>query len=704
VNERPETQRRSSEIDPAMLGRTVKGLPWRMHFGGVAIFAFGMLLALSLFLVLRGRASDVRRAEFERQANQVAAAFRGRLDLPLEVLHSISSLFDASNEVTRDEFHAFVSNALNRHPGIRALEWIPIVQGPEREAYVNRARADGLKGFDFKQVGPDLKLIVADARPEYLPILYMEPPDALALGFDVASDATRRAPVDRARERDAPVVSERIRLVEDPPTVASVAVFLPVHVKGMANARVMGFATAVFRVHQVVEPVIKEAFTRQVQMVVTDPAASAQARLLFETEPGLFAALSASRRVEHETQFPYVDRTWKMSFASASPGPTPSDAPWMVLGVGFVVSALLALAYSALKVIYALHQQVRDALRLGQYTLIEKLGEGGMGVVYRGKHALLRRPTAIKLLPPTRRNAHQLARFEREVQMTSRLAHPNTISIYDYGRTPEGIFYYAMEYLDGITLEDLVAAEGPLPAGRVIRILEQVAGALAEAHDLGLIHRDIKPANIMLTRRGGIADFVKVLDFGLVKESENASDNAPSLSRGVPLLGTPLYLAPEAITSGELDARADLYALGAVAYYLVCGATVFEGASVVEVCLHHLNSTPVAPSQRGGHPVPARLEALILQCLAKKPDDRPQSAAQLLVRLRELEKEIEPFSEKQANAFWDERWPAIAERIDLRQRSDLSSSAPNTTIAVDPRERDANHEIFDAPRSRRMGG
>jgi serine/threonine-protein kinase len=694
----------SDGVDPALIQRTLASLKWREHRVGLLLFAFGMALTLTSFTTLRGRARELRRVEFERQANQIAAAFRARLDLPLEVLHSISGLFDASNSVTRKEFHAFVANALERHPGIRALEWIPVVKQAERAECVARARSEGLRDFEFKQVGEKLELVVADTRPDYLPILYMEPPDERALGFDVASDQQRRAPTDRARERRGPVVSERIRLVEDPPSVYSIAVFLPVYARSRSDAAIsggvtaaggavtasipsgttLGFATAVFRLRGVVEPVIKEAAAHDVRLALADPAAGAATELLFESTPDLLAQAPNPAQLRYETSFPYVDRTWKLVFTSDPAAGNGSDSPWMVLLLGTVVSLLLGAAHSALKVILTLRRQVRDALRLGQYTLIEKLGEGGMGVVYRGKHALLRRPTAIKLLPPTRSNAQQIARFEREVQLTSRLAHPNTIAIYDYGRTPDGLFYYAMEYIDGITLEDLVEVEGPLPVGRIVRILEQVLGALAEAHELGLIHRDIKPANIMLTKRGGIADFVKVLDFGLAKESD--SEDAGNLSRAMPVLGTPLYLAPEAITSGEVDARVDLYALGAVAYFLATGVTVFEAPSVVEVCAKHLYSEPVPPSQRSPQPIPAAFEAIVLRCLEKKPEQRPQSALQLLRMLSELE--VEPYGDEQANEFWNQRGPALVESIARRQRTVLESEAKNATMAVDPQQRE----------------
>ncbi len=298
--------------------------------------------------------------------------------------------------------------------------------------------------------------------------------------------------------------------------------------------------------------------------------------------------------------------------------------------------ATIAVTTACSRVIYGLRRQVEDVRELGQYTLERKLGEGGMGVVYRARHAMLRRPTAVKLLQPDKAGELAIERFEREVQLTARLTHPNTVTIYDYGRTPDGIFYYAMELLDGATLGDVVDATGPQPPERVARILADCAGALAEAHDVGLIHRDIKPTNIMLVKQGGVSDVAKLLDFGLVKEVVKDPATALTVTQG--LVGTPMYLAPEAVADpAAVDGRSDLYALGAVGYFLLTGEHVFEGKTVMDVCLKHLQVPPVAPSTRLGAPVPAGLESLVLACLAKDPLDRPQTAAELLGRLHALE-------------------------------------------------------------------
>lgn len=302
------------------------------------------------------------------------------------------------------------------------------------------------------------------------------------------------------------------------------------------------------------------------------------------------------------------------------------------------------------RVIYGLRSQAAQAHRLGQYILDEKIGEGGMGTVYRARHALLRRPTAIKLLPLDKLGAQTIARFEREVQHTSSLTHPNTVSIFDYGRTPDGVFYYAMEYLDGVDLQDLVEQSGPQDPRRVAHVLAQAAGALAEAHAQGLVHRDVKPANIVLRERGGVPDTVKVVDFGLVKDVTNTD---PALSTVNSIVGTLLYMAPENITSPEsVDGSADIYALGAVGYFMLTGVPPFEGQSVVEVCSQHLHQTPVAPSVKLGREVPAALEQIILSCLGKKPEDRPPSARALRDAL--LHAGLEPWTEADAVAFYAE--------------------------------------------------
>jgi hypothetical protein len=359
--------------------------------------------------------------------------------------------------------------------------------------------------------------------------------------------------------------------------------------------------------------------------------------------------------------------------------PLDSEAfPWMPMTMammwGFATIACTVISW----VIYGLRAEVRQARRLGQYVLEEKLGEGGMGEVYRAHHGMMRRPSAIKLLRGDRAGELNIARFEREVQLTARLTHPNTITIFDYGRTSDGIFYYAMELLDGATLQRIVAVDGAQPPSRVVRILGMVCGALTEAHGIGLIHRDIKPANIMLCTQGGERDVVKLLDFGLVKEV--AVDRDVHLTAASAILGTPQYMAPESIRAPDsTDARSDIYALGAVAYYLLAGVDVFEGRSVVEICAQHLHQQPKPLSSRGVA-VPADLEALVMECLAKDPDQRPRSAVELRRRLEVCA--VEAWDGMSALAWWVEHQP----RLDA---APVGSAGAGRTIAVDGASRSA---------------
>jgi len=267
------------------------------------------------------------------------------------------------------------------------------------------------------------------------------------------------------------------------------------------------------------------------------------------------------------------------------------------------------------------------ARRLGQYVLVQEIGRGANGMVYRARHSLLRRPVAVKLLSPDMTNDANAARFEHEVQMTSQLTHPNTVAIYDYGRTPEGLFYFAMEYLGGIDLDQLVRQFGAQPEGRVIHILRQVCGSLSEAHRSGLIHRDVKPANIILTRRGGVCDLVKVLDFGLVKAVHLGS--AAGMKANV-VVGTPHFMSPEAVERPEsVDSRSDLYSLGAVGYWLLTGKTLFDDDTVEDLLVCQVKKLPPHPVERLGKPVSPDLADLLMRCLAKQPDQRPPSAEAL---------------------------------------------------------------------------
>lgn len=336
----------------------------------------------------------------------------------------------------------------------------------------------------------------------------------------------------------------------------------------------------------------------------------------------------------------------------------------------------------ALSVItHRLRREVRKAKALGQYFLEERLGSGGMGSVYRARHAFLKRTMAIKLLdcPPT--DAIAVGRFEREARLTAGLSHPNTIDVYDFGQTPDGQFYYAMELLDGLDLLNLVENYGPQPPERVIHVLECVCGSLHEAHLAGLVHRDVKPANVFLCRDyGGVTDFVKVLDFGLVRETSDESTHV-TLSGTVP--GTPMYMAPEVLRNVPATTpQSDLYAVGALGYYLLCGKEVFEFNSMAEIISAQLNTLPAPPSSQLQTPPPKELERLIMACLEKDLTKRPQTAAELADAMTALKVRF-PWTLEQRAQWWHAHQPDS-------QRQPRGNTAPTLILSPERAASGAN--------------
>ena len=348
-----------------------------------------------------------------------------------------------------------------------------------------------------------------------------------------------------------------------------------------------------------------------------------------------------------------------------------------IVGLG-LIAALILILNAVRKLRYEVKKAVSHiGQKLGPFELLYKIGDGGNGTVYRARHALLKRPTAVKVMLPqyaSSKSAKQ--RFINEVQISSSLTHPNTVAVFDFGQTPEGTLYYAMEHLNGVTLEDLVRIAGPQPAARVLRILYQICGSLREAHGQGLIHRDIKPANIMLCERGGLYDVVKVLDFGLVKEIQQ---DAPQITQANAIVGTPFYLAPELITDTSIfSPLSDLYALGAVAYCLLTGHNVFEGASSVEICAMHLHNQPVPPSKRTTRKIPPDLEAIVMSCLAKQAADRPQSAGAMSEMLVQCQ-DYGAWSRQLARKWWTEN----RNTLPMEERERTHSPLANTQLLVD---------------------
>jgi serine/threonine-protein kinase len=359
--------------------------------------------------------------------------------------------------------------------------------------------------------------------------------------------------------------------------------------------------------------------------------------------------------------------------------PVPSALDTFIMCIPNYSCAAVAVLPS--RVLRRLGHHLREAREMGSYRLVELLGHGGMGEVWRAEHRLLARNAAIKLVRPEVLGASSeadiklaLRRFEREAQATASLSSPHTIHLFDFGTTKEGAFYYVMELLAGRDLESFVKEFGPLPAERVVFLLRQVCHSLADAHARGLVHRDIKPANIYVCRMGLEYDFIKVLDFGLVKYRESEVGQT-LLSGDHPTTGTPAYMAPEIILGGaDVDRRADVYALGCVAYFLLTGHLVFEADTSIKMLLQHVQAQPIPPSARTELPIPRELDELVLSCLEKDPSKRPQDASNLY-RLAYDCKACDRWSSETARTWWEQNLPEFTGPLTLGDsRTDRGAS------------------------------
>lgn len=640
--------------------RTSSIAPWRDPWVGI-IVGSGLVMSLALFFVAKRYDTAEQRASFEDESKQIASHVQREVLPASEIVASIASFFESSEQVSAEEFEAFTRPAMKRHSSLAALEWAPRVAAADRETFEETVvirEPDGQGGMRH-----------AGARAEYFPIVYMVPVVDQVAGLDIAFEEGRRGDLGRALERGTVSVSSRFQLVEDPEGVFSVAVYAPSFEAGKSRVRghLAGFAIGLFRIEPLVKGAIDVESLDGIGLVLIDEQASEDARVLYATSPEAVEALgdSSPDRV-HETEIAVGGRNWKAVTVSLKPLRT--KGPWYLLFGSLLLTFGLAGAVGSLRHIRRLRAQMKRVKRLGQYQLVGKLGAGGMGEVYVAKHAMMRRPTAIKVILPEAVGEQTLVRFEREANAASVLTHPNAITVFDYGRTPEGALYYAMELVQGIDLGALVRRTGPLPEARAVHLMAQACGALAEAHAHGLVHRDIKPSNIMVCQQGGIDDFVKVLDFGLVKVDEPVDGNA-HLSQNVEFLGTPYYMAPEQMVSpSEVDATADVYALGGVLYYLIAGVEVFTGTSTNQLVSKCLTEPPTPLSDKAPLEVDPELEALVMRCLAKEPTDRPKDAGELRRALSKL-RGIKPWTEADAAEWWHRvGTPLMKERIKKRKQ------------------------------------
>ncbi len=350
-----------------------------------------------------------------------------------------------------------------------------------------------------------------------------------------------------------------------------------------------------------------------------------------------------------------------IAVARGAPGPNLGEAISVFLPTYICAGIAIAVA----KIVYGWGREVTKARQMGSYRLVELLGRGGMGEVWRAEHQMLARPAAIKLVRPgtvaglSGGRDLLLKRFEREALATAALTSPHTVHLYDFGVTADGTFYYVMELLRGLDLNELITRFGPMPAPRVVHVLRQVCEALAEAHGVGLVHRDVKPANVYLCRAGRTHDFAKVLDFGLVKRAGLAGRDA-KLTQANVATGTPAFMAPElALGDEEIDGRADLYAVGCLAYWLLTGTQVFDAPSPARLMFAHVRDTPAPPSSRAELEIPPALEALVMRCLSKDPAGRPQTAEELADALGDAVSD-DGWTPDHATRWWRKHLPDLA--------------------------------------------
>jgi len=332
------------------------------------------------------------------------------------------------------------------------------------------------------------------------------------------------------------------------------------------------------------------------------------------------------------------------------------------------------------KIIGRLGRQVRKAREMGSYKLVSQIGKGGMGEVYRAEHQMLARPAAIKVIRPDLLGSSKeaqvtLSRFRREAEAVAMLRSPHTIDLYDFGMTDEGSFYFVMELLEGLDLESLIDRFGSLPAERAVYLAIQASDSLAEAHRRGMIHRDIKPSNMYACRMGLEVDFVKVLDFGLVKADRLQNRDLTKLTSPELTTGTPAFMAPEMVEEGKpVDARVDIYAMGCLIYWMLTGHLVFDAVNAVAMMMKHVNDKPAPPSMRSEEPIPPALDTLVMECLAKHPDDRPRDAAELARRLADIVAP-QPWDQKLAQEWWRTHLPDVAPEA---ESPDLAAAAGST--------------------------
>ncbi len=616
------------------------------------VLAVGLAATAAAGVLAAKRARLAAEAEFARNSQALHAHVTESFRAPLEALHAIHALGGAWPEVDQPRFELFASRLLERYPSLAALELFDVVEASEREPFERKVSAQLGRAFSFREpAATGGGMVPAAPRERYVVLTRLLPLQDGLLGLDLMFDPLRRQQVEDAARAATPLVTGKFRLVEDPEGVFSVAVYYPLYQGGVVPAQVearmravRGFAVALYRLSPLMRSALQGAAfdAEAVRLVDRDPGLSPSDALLFGKP-----AAGGEGALHHSHDLHFAGRAWALETSRASAPLLAGAGP--SLAVGGVGSLLVALLVATATSLRQSRRRVRALQELGPYQLLREVGAGGMGRVFEARHSLLRRRAAIKVVATEEASEEQLRRFDLEAKITSELCHPNTVVVFDYGRTRSGDFYYAMEFVNGIDLERLVREHGAQPAARVRHLLVQACGSLSEAHGLGLVHRDVKPGNLMVGVIGGVFDFVKVLDFGLVRVTRGVEAGKSGPGH---LLGTPRYMAPECFASSQAGPSADIYALGCVAYFLLAGQEPFNAKTDAGIATLHLTQPPPPLTGRGRGDVTPAFEKLVMRCLAKKPDERFASMAQLMRALNELE--LAAWSQADAAAFWAE--------------------------------------------------
>lgn len=595
--------------------------------------------------------SRTAQAHLNKQAHAISAHLAVVLARPLESLHALRALFQTPGfRITKQDFLRFSEESLKRHPEVTAFEWAPFVDEAHRSHFEAWVRTGEPQYRIWSQEG------ASPLVATHIPITFSAPDNSAALGLDLATLPSSGPLAKESLTSGRVTVSDRYQLIEYPSGVLSVVSYAPVRNSTWATPPGSdkplypeGVVILIFGLESLMEGALAHLELKGLSLKLEDKTARPEHRDLYSSGVHVGTERSVAR-------VPFADRVYELTVAPAA-----RRSPLSSLGAA-LAAFLLGAAWIRLIDLRARTTQLRQTLEsLGQYRLERKIATGGMGTVYRAHHALLRRPAAIKIAHKDQSSAH----FEREARLHSTLNHPNTVTVFDFGRGEDGTFYAAMEYVEGYDLYRLVTLWGPVPAGRAARILIQAAASLQEAHKKGLIHRDVKPSNIMITERGGINDFVKVLDFGLARSSVSDGGSLSSVSASTLFVGTPGYIAPEVIAGAAASPASDVFSLGCVAYFLVVGRGPFEDPSPVNV----LSRVVTGNSHAIPESIPRPFAEFIERCLERRPENRPVSMGAVIQELGVAVRGLPSWTPEDAERFWREHPPVSLHPEDQRNFS-----------------------------------